>query len=418
MRKVILLGIFALTFWSLKAQTIVGGAGVCHVDQDPDNITAMQTQDERGDCLIAWDNVNQALYVYDAGQTITNRWTAVPLSAVTDTDLRLDNPTVNGANLEFDVYDVQGTAIVGTESVAVIDIAPVQSIVAGTGISVNNVAGAVTVTNDSPDQTVTLGAGSTGVTIGGVYPAFTVSVDDQSITNEAQTATVAFPTGSTASFSIGDANGAGGGTMVLVEGTGIDISDNAGQVQIANSAPDQTVTLTEAGGTTITGTYPNFTISSATGDTADEGILGVDAGASFSSVITSNTTGANGVTLNVSGPLTIGETVSSNGGAITLTALNESQALTHDYDIGNTFEINLAAGGGGGGGAILVLGGDGITIADNGGNPEISSTQFASVVADSHADAGTSGVAIGDYFYASIANEMGVTPGTKIRRMY
>ena len=47
-------------------------------------------------------------------------------------------------------------------------------------------------------------------------------------------------------------------TAVYTAGTGISVADNV----ITNTAPDQTVTLTQGGATTITGTYPNFTISS------------------------------------------------------------------------------------------------------------------------------------------------------------
>jgi hypothetical protein len=47
-------------------------------------------------------------------------------------------------------------------------------------------------------------------------------------------------------------------TAVYTAGTGISLTDNV----ITNTAPDQTVTLTQGGATTITGTYPNFTITS------------------------------------------------------------------------------------------------------------------------------------------------------------
>ena len=57
--------------------------------------------------------------------------------------------------------------------------------------------------------------------------------------------------------------------VVLEEGTGISLSarpeDNA--IQVINTAPDQTVALTGAGITTITGTYPNFTITATEADT-------------------------------------------------------------------------------------------------------------------------------------------------------
>ena len=46
----------------------------------------------------------------------------------------------------------------------------------------------------------------------------------------------------------------------LSTGTGITISGNT----ISNSAPDQTVTLTGSGATTVSGTYPNFNVSSTT----------------------------------------------------------------------------------------------------------------------------------------------------------
>ena len=45
-------------------------------------------------------------------------------------------------------------------------------------------------------------------------------------------------------------------------GTGISVNQTTGAVTVTNSAPDQTVTLTEGQNVTITGTYPNFTIAS------------------------------------------------------------------------------------------------------------------------------------------------------------
>jgi len=52
------------------------------------------------------------------------------------------------------------------------------------------------------------------------------------------------------------------GVTSAVAGTGISVSGATGAVTITNSAPDQTVALTGAGTTSITGTYPNFTITS------------------------------------------------------------------------------------------------------------------------------------------------------------
>lgn len=50
----------------------------------------------------------------------------------------------------------------------------------------------------------------------------------------------------------------GGGGTTYTAGSDISLAGNV----ITNTAPDQTVTLTGTGGTTITGTYPNFTVNS------------------------------------------------------------------------------------------------------------------------------------------------------------
>ena len=62
---------------------------------------------------------------------------------------------------------------------------------------------------------------------------------------------------------------AGSGTVTSVDltaGTGISVSGGpittAGSITVVNTAPDQIVSLTGAGTTTITGAYPNFTITS------------------------------------------------------------------------------------------------------------------------------------------------------------
>ena len=72
----------------------------------------------------------------------------------------------------------------------------------------------------------------------------------------------------TAGTGISVTNGAGSitiansGVLSAVAGTGISVSGATGNVTITNSAPDQTVALTGAGTTSISGTYPNFTITS------------------------------------------------------------------------------------------------------------------------------------------------------------
>lgn len=102
----------------------------------------------------------------------------------------------------------------------------------GTGISITEGAGSITITNSAPDQTVALTAG-TGISTSGTYPNFTIT----------------------------------------------------------NSAPDQTVSLTGAGTTSISGTYPSFTITSNdqyTGTVTSVGGTGTVNGISLSGTVTSS----------------------------------------------------------------------------------------------------------------------------------
>ena len=115
----------------------------------------------------------------------------------------------------------------------------------------------------------------------------------------------------------------------LTAGTGISVNNTAGAVTIANTAPDQTVSLTGAGTTSITGTYPSFTITSNdafTGTVTSVGGTGTVNGLTLTGTVTG------------SGNLTLGGTLSgvslttqiagtlpvANGGtgATTLTANN------------------------------------------------------------------------------------------------
>ena len=52
----------------------------------------------------------------------------------------------------------------------------------------------------------------------------------------------------------------GAGVSSLTAGTGISLDVTTGDITVTNSEPDQTVTLTNGTGITITGTYPSFTI--------------------------------------------------------------------------------------------------------------------------------------------------------------
>lgn len=128
-------------------------------------------------------------------------------------------------------------------------------VTAGSGISISG----NTISNSSPDQTVGLtGAGITAIT--GTYPNFTITSTeaDGSVSNEGSL-TVDAGTGTT---SIINSNTSGQTGVTLTASTGLSISEAGSVITLTNSSPDQTVGLTGAGITAITGTYPNFTITS------------------------------------------------------------------------------------------------------------------------------------------------------------
>lgn len=183
-----------------------------------------------------------------------------------------------------------------------------------------------------------------------------------------------------------------GGTDVdFSAGAGIGLSESpANTLVITNTAPDQTVSITNGGGVAVSGTYPNFTLTASDQSATNEGVLGVGAGGATSSTLLSNTSGANAVTINAAGILTITESTSSNGGSITLTATegdgsttnelqtlsNTSTATTHTVTLSNSggsvqliegSNITLTTGGTTSAGTVTIAAtGGGVTGAENG----------------------------------------------------
>ena len=229
---------------------------------------------------------------WQAGWLITTEQSSVTprplyLDSLAGTTLRAwDSSTSTGTEvthlgITFADTTVQTTAYTGG--------AGVSSLTAGAGISLDVTTGDITITNSEPDQTVTLTDG-TGITITGTYPSFTIdcditqytdtdarlalsagtgiSYDDTTgiITNDNPDQTVTLTdgagitvTGTYPSFTIAY-SGAVGGVSSLTAGTGISLDVTTGDITVTNSEPDQTVTLTDGTGITITGTYPSFTI--------------------------------------------------------------------------------------------------------------------------------------------------------------
>ncbi|HLP52871.1 MAG TPA: hypothetical protein VK154_18410 [Chitinophagales bacterium] len=126
-------------------------------------------------------------------------------------------------------------------------------------------------------------------------------------------------------------------SVTINTGTGLSGGGNValgGTLNLTNTAPDQTVVLSNGAGISATGTYPNFTIAN-TGDlsNSNEGSLTVGAGTGTTSVISSNTTGSTDVTLEAGTNVTLTETgnkitISSSNSGGTLTSINTGTGLT------------------------------------------------------------------------------------------
>lgn len=88
----------------------------------------------------------------------------------------------------------------------------------------------------------------------------------------------------------------------LTDGTAISITEGPGSITITNTAPDQVVSITGAGTTSVSGTYPNFTVTSNdqyVGTVTSVAGTGTVNGISLSGTVTS------------SGSLTLGGTLSN-----------------------------------------------------------------------------------------------------------
>lgn len=110
----------------------------------------------------------------------------------------------------------------------------------------------------------------------------------------------------------------------LTAGTAVSItSATNGAITVTNTAPDQVVSLTGAGTTTISGTYPSFTITSNdayTGTVTSVSGTGTVSGISLSGTVTSSGNITLGGSLDLSSPPVIGGTAPNSATFTTVTA--------------------------------------------------------------------------------------------------
>lgn len=261
-----------------------------------------------------------------------------------------------------------------TQTTAYTGGAGVSSITSGTGISVDAATGDVTITNEAPDQTVSLTDG-TGISVTGTYPDFTIattitqytdsdarlslsagtgiSYDNATgvITNSAPDQTVSLTegtditiTGTYPSFTIAY-SGTSSGVSSITAGAGISVDVTTGAVTVTNSSPDQTVSLTDGTGITVTGAYPSFTITNSLPDQTVSLTDGTDISVTGTypnfTISYTGTGGGSGTVTSISttSPIT--------GGTITGTGtigINASSANTASFVVQRDASGNFSAG--------------------------------------------------------------------------
>lgn len=130
-------------------------------------------------------------------------------------------------------------------------------------------------------------------------------------------------------------NGSGYTLAVLTAGTGVSVTNSPGGITLANTLPDQTVTISGAGLISVTGTYPSFTVS------ATEGFSGTVTSIDISSTVSGLTFSGGPVT--DSGVITMAGTLGiSSGGTGLGTTPTNGQLLIGD---GSAFVLSALTAG-------------------------------------------------------------------------
>jgi hypothetical protein len=130
-----------------------------------------------------------------------------------------------------------------------------------------------------------------------------------------------------------------GDTLNFVAGTGITLNASTvpgtDAIRITNSAPDQTVVLTEGAGIDITGTYPNFTITNTEGPVSLASAGGTETlvnDGTGPALVTKGLTAGNGINLSASATAV---TIAADVAKFPSSALTGDQTINHDLGTTN-----------------------------------------------------------------------------------
>lgn len=197
------------------------------------------------------------------------------------------------------VMNTTGTITFGTTAINFVQVSSAQIYSAGTGLT-------LTGTQFSLTTPVATTLGGTGLTTFGAANRAIYSSGTTTLT-AGTLPTAAGGTGQTSytdgQILIGKSSDGSLAKATLTAGTAISVTNGDGSITIANTAPDQVVSITGGGTTVVSGSYPNFSITSAdqfVGTVTSVSGTGTVNGLTLTGTVTS------------SGSLTLGGTLSVN----------------------------------------------------------------------------------------------------------
>ena len=155
--------------------------------------------------------------------------------------------------------NTQGTITFGTTAINFVQISAAQVYSAGTGLTLSGTVFSLT-------APVATSLGGTNLTTFGAANRALYSTSASALTaGTLPTAAggTSFTSYTDGQLLIGKSSDGSLAKATLTAGTSISVTNGDGSITIANTAPDQVVTITGGGTTAVTGSYPNFSITSA-----------------------------------------------------------------------------------------------------------------------------------------------------------
>lgn len=250
--------------------SVVNNIGVDDINYQ--QITIPSITSSTDNAIVRFDGTSGG-QIQNSGITISDADILSGATQINVDNLRLDGNILSSTDINGPVtIDPNGTGSINLNSPTVI----ISDALQHAGDTNNQLLFGTDTQDFQTSGSSRLDLSDLGVRMGGTGARITSISDDTTMASDSSTLSVTQHAAKTYADSVGGASvtltnagttslvndgiGPGLATKGLVNGSGISFSTSATDVTITNSAPDQTVSITDSNGLTIGGTYPNFTI--------------------------------------------------------------------------------------------------------------------------------------------------------------